>query len=801
MTDFFDFDNTNAFLANISGAVNNTPPSSDSGDEHEFRNNKLWGNEIVQNDLGMMNYNLNNNVDNFGGNMFFNPAALPPVNENDIKPTAMSEGSHSHGSSFNDSPTSNPAESSTNTSPESVSANNLENSLTGSSITTLKGKSAAKVTKPGKKDKSSHNMIEKKYRTNINDKILALRDAVPSLRIAAGKADVSLADLEGLSPASKLNKASVLTKATEYIKHMEKKNEILKNQNIQLQKMLEEASLYPPANQMQLRQRQVPDMNSNFNNVNFNNQINPEALQQQAPPPVPQDDPNVLYQGSNGMNRYVLGGVATLMGTSLFTGGDHEFRGLGALPIAAFLPSSVLSPSPLILQLYKIVKLCIMLACLIRLYCPFLPKDEYKVSQKSPTFVDECVMLNWILVNSGTKVPEPISTEKKEKMIDVFNGDKKVSTFTIFKTYMLLTASESNFENSFLTILFGLMLITRRPIFKGFISGKLAVKGKLLMNFSYRGEDESLKKLSTLMHEFDNLSIFGSKSLMSRLSNLSFGDKINSGLTDGQDFLKFVEVYISSKKNIYEIIFQWRLLEITNQMNMEFLKSIVENNQDEVVKELLPKLSKLKKIVSPNTDIARFVSLFESVIDPNHHKELFSEFSSMISRRINGFKVLVDGQDLTDTELTDQSDVESEDKEDTTVQVDAQKNRASQSSLISSLNLISDEQYIILSTTAILYYFKNGQVDDAAKLLKHLQIKSDTSLSLLSFTSLLNLVNEVIPKIDETDILDGIVKIMRVWINNKNLSTFMSFELRSDISSLIVSKGKILSGISSSEED
>ena len=66
-------------------------------------------------------------------------------------------------------------------------------------------------------------MIEKKYRTNINTKILALRDAVPALRIAAGCDDVSIADLEGLTPASKLNKASVLTKATEYIKHLESK--------------------------------------------------------------------------------------------------------------------------------------------------------------------------------------------------------------------------------------------------------------------------------------------------------------------------------------------------------------------------------------------------------------------------------------------------------------------------------------------------------------------------------------------------------------------------------------------------
>ena len=103
----------------------------------------------------------------------------------------------------------------------------------------------SKVTKPGRKDKISHNQIERKYRTNINTKILALRDAVPSLRIAAGCNDVSVADLEGLTPASKLNKASVLDKATEYIRHLERKNETLMNENRNLQRLIQEASINP----------------------------------------------------------------------------------------------------------------------------------------------------------------------------------------------------------------------------------------------------------------------------------------------------------------------------------------------------------------------------------------------------------------------------------------------------------------------------------------------------------------------------------------------------------------------------
>ena len=61
--------------------------------------------------------------------------------------------------------------------------------------------------------KTAHNMIEKRYRTNLNDKILALRDSVPSLRVMTKSArgsdgSTEVEDLEGLIPAHKLNKVS-----------------------------------------------------------------------------------------------------------------------------------------------------------------------------------------------------------------------------------------------------------------------------------------------------------------------------------------------------------------------------------------------------------------------------------------------------------------------------------------------------------------------------------------------------------------------------------------------------------------
>ncbi|KAI1260218.1 hypothetical protein F5Y18DRAFT_420323 [Xylariaceae sp. FL1019] len=91
--------------------------------------------------------------------------------------------------------------------------------------------------------KTAHNMIEKRYRTNLNDKIAALRDSVPSLRIMSKSArgedtTEDREELQGLTPAHKLNKATVLSKATEYIRHLEKRNSRLMNDNAVMQQRI-----------------------------------------------------------------------------------------------------------------------------------------------------------------------------------------------------------------------------------------------------------------------------------------------------------------------------------------------------------------------------------------------------------------------------------------------------------------------------------------------------------------------------------------------------------------------------------
>ncbi|PGH04815.1 hypothetical protein GX51_03301 [Blastomyces parvus] len=91
--------------------------------------------------------------------------------------------------------------------------------------------------------KRSHNVIEKRYRANLNDKIAELRDSVPSLRALVKQKNGTTSqgmsgDDEIVSSSNKLNKASILAKATEYIRHLEQRNKRLEEENVGLKNRL-----------------------------------------------------------------------------------------------------------------------------------------------------------------------------------------------------------------------------------------------------------------------------------------------------------------------------------------------------------------------------------------------------------------------------------------------------------------------------------------------------------------------------------------------------------------------------------
>lgn len=98
--------------------------------------------------------------------------------------------------------------------------------------------------KPGA-SKRPHNVIEKRYRANLNEKIAELRDSVPVLRAVQkarsreeGDASSGEDNIESLGSGGKLNKASILTKAVEYIKHLEFRNKRLEDENRALKERL-----------------------------------------------------------------------------------------------------------------------------------------------------------------------------------------------------------------------------------------------------------------------------------------------------------------------------------------------------------------------------------------------------------------------------------------------------------------------------------------------------------------------------------------------------------------------------------
>ncbi|KAI6091666.1 HLH-domain-containing protein [Hypoxylon rubiginosum] len=90
--------------------------------------------------------------------------------------------------------------------------------------------------KPRNSDRAAHNDIERKYRTNLKDKISELRDAIPSLRAIPEDGDDN--DNPSSRTAPKVSKGTVLTKATEYIHQLERRNRSMAQKNEELARRL-----------------------------------------------------------------------------------------------------------------------------------------------------------------------------------------------------------------------------------------------------------------------------------------------------------------------------------------------------------------------------------------------------------------------------------------------------------------------------------------------------------------------------------------------------------------------------------
>ncbi|KAM0251844.1 hypothetical protein ACHAP5_001507 [Fusarium lateritium] len=86
-------------------------------------------------------------------------------------------------------------------------------------------------------DRTAHNDIERKYRTNLKDRIAELRDAVPALH-SIPEDGMDDAD-EDSQRGPKVSKGTVLTKATEYIQYLERRNRAIMKEHQELARRLQ----------------------------------------------------------------------------------------------------------------------------------------------------------------------------------------------------------------------------------------------------------------------------------------------------------------------------------------------------------------------------------------------------------------------------------------------------------------------------------------------------------------------------------------------------------------------------------
>ncbi|CUM50030.1 uncharacterized protein AC631_00889 [Debaryomyces fabryi] len=831
--EFYNFDNANEFLENISGAVSSLSPLSE---DEQFKSSIVvdsnWAsegvnqNEIFRNkggdDFNIINQEYSNpSINNGDGdNAYFNLDSKIGTDmkaPNNLISSSMSSGTYSQDSTNNGmTPISQHSLTSAHTSPELL-VKIEENEDASGKMKSLSTSKSAKVTKPHKKDKSSHNMIEKKYRTNINSKILALRDAVPSLRIVAGNKDVSMADLEGLTPASKLNKASVLTKATEYIKHLEQKNDILKEQNTQLQKLIQEANLrsqpipqeqalpsqrggfgyVPPQNEQSFNSTPGQDFGSG--SFNFNNQNAGMGA----------TNPSYNY------NKILLGSLATVMGTSLMADNGGEFKGLSALPFSGFLPYFITHPNQMTIQLWSLLKVLLVFGSLASIILPnlFITMQNDKKSDEGTIRI----LKFWLLNSLGLQLPHSFEQEKVDNILLLLSGksEEEFSWTNLLKYYIYLTSCEATFELCFLNLIVGTILSIKFPLISKFINYNMTLKGSLLLNFKYKGDNQSLMKLNDLIHNLDGISMLGSASLLKRLINIAEHKNINEDVYDGQNKVKYVELFQENRHDYYSTIVTWRILEITHELNLAYLKNMASNTQEKskVFKQITDDVNKIEAILlndTSTTSLRKYFSLFKSVVEEQSAPKLLGRIETDVHARLYNFENATEESESMNEDVSDFSEEDDETDQTTnySAETETQINSkiSSRKSLISSLSLVSEEQFIILASSLILYYHHNNKTN-SKELLKYLNFSTEqATLSLLSFTALLKILTKLIDQNEDFDdfknsnVLDKLIRITRLWINDDK-KQFLDYNLRCDLSDLIVSKGLILNGVLSDEND
>ena len=214
----------------------------------------------------------------------------------------------------------------------------------------------------------SHSIVEKRYRTNLNDKIAELRNSVPALR----ENGQSPGEVGGSVPAFKHNKATILTKAIEYIRLLEKRNTYLEEANDALRSYARQTTRETDNQEDNLRSETAPSLAEIRETSPVD--IQPPSSGSKEPrglisvpeemkrlrniPPQPHyadqapfidqteetssSSGSVSIRGGKLFGKLMVGSVAGLMIMDKFAGSssEHEHeRGLFAMPFASSVPS------------------------------------------------------------------------------------------------------------------------------------------------------------------------------------------------------------------------------------------------------------------------------------------------------------------------------------------------------------------------------------------------------------------------------------------------------------------------------
>jgi hypothetical protein len=266
--------------------------------------------------------------------------------------------------------------------------------------------------------KTSHNVIEKRYRNNLNDKIIELRNSVPSLRAKGRAKDAE--DLDGLTAAHKLNKATVMAKATEYIHHLEKRNEKMADEMATLKARLaavemalgrdgshsagsspgstssrkaSSASQSGPSSFLSVPSEQIRYTQPVTSQQYRSQQAAPAYARPPNPPVDAQNKPKALKSKGGVANKVMLGAMAGIMvmegvNEQQSSGGGSSDRSLAGVPLSLFRRSWSGEGMPLARQAaLPLIKVALVIGVLLYVFAPFLLSFTASKKQKTRSAV------------------------------------------------------------------------------------------------------------------------------------------------------------------------------------------------------------------------------------------------------------------------------------------------------------------------------------------------------------------------------------------------------------------------------